>query len=160
MQGTPSKQGTPSAEPSQQGQQPAQGQSNVDNQVKVLADQLNLTQDQQSKVRVVLVDQHEQAMTLVNDSSLSREDKMAKIHSLREGTIAKVRQILTDDQKPKFDQMIQAQDERMRQREQGGSTTPGNSPPSGTSPSSTPPASTPPSTPPPSSNPPSMKPPQ
>jgi len=158
-QQTPSQQ-APSTGPSQPGQsaQGQQGQSNIDNQVKVLADQLNLTPDQQSKVRVILVDQHEQAVGLIKDSALSREDKMAKIHSLREGTIAKVRQVLTDDQKPKFDQMIQQQDERIRQREQGGTT-----PPSGTSPSSTPPgSSTPPSsTPPPPSNPPgSIKPPQ
>src|SRR5215471_162917 len=88
----PSQEQTPSTSPSQQEHQPAQGQMpNIDNQVKMLSDQLNLTSDQQSKVRVILVDQHEQAMGVIKDNALSREDKLAKIHSLREGTIAKVR---------------------------------------------------------------------
>jgi protein CpxP len=153
-QTTPPSQ-TPST-PSQQEQQPGQGQMpNIDNQVKTLSDQLNLTPDQQSKVRVILVDQHEQAMGVVKDNTLSREDKLAKIHSLREGTIAKVRQILTDEQKPKFDQLIQQQDERMRQRDQGGN----NTPPGTSSPSSTAPGSTAPSSPPPASNPPGNTPP-
>jgi len=129
----------------------------------MLSDQLNLSTDQQSKVRTILVDQHEQDMTVVKDSTLSREDKMAKIHSLREGTIAKVRQVLNADQKPKFDQMIQQQDERIKQHEQGSSPEPGANPPGSTSPSSTPPPTTmpPSSTQPPASNPPSgVKPPQ
>lgn len=168
-QTTPPSQETPSTTPGQQAQPPGQGQmgnqgqSNIDNQVQILASQLNLTPDQQSKVRVILVDQHEQAMGLVKDNSLSREDKMAKIHSLREGTIAKVRQVLTAEQKPKFDEMIQAQDERIRQREQGqtpnapGTTSPSSTPPGSTPPSGTPPSSsTPPSNPPPSG----VKPPQ
>ena len=162
---TPPSQETPSATPGQQAPQPgqgqmgSQGQSNIDNQVKILADQLTLTSDQQTKVRSILVDQHEQAMGLVKDSTLSREDKMAKIHTLREGTIAKVRQVLTDEQKPKFDQMIQAQDEKIRQREQGG--TPGSMPPGSSSPSSTPPPGTPPPSSTQPSNPPSgAKPPQ
>jgi periplasmic protein CpxP/Spy len=164
-QTTPPSQ-TPST-PSPQGQQPGQGQMpNIDNQVKMLADQLTLTSDQQSKVRVILVDQHEQAMGLVKDNGLSREDKLAKIHSLREGTIAKVRQILTAEQKPKFDQMIQQQDERIRQEQGGSNTPPGTSSPSSTAPgstapSTTPPASNPPGKTPPPSNPPSgIKPPQ
>lgn len=129
----------------------------------MLSDQLQLNADQQSKVRTILVDQHEQAMTVVKDNALSREDKMAKIHSLRESTIAKVREVLNNDQKPKFDQMIQQQDEKIKEREQGTSPAPGANPPGSTPPSSTQPSTTmpPSSTQPPASNPPSgVKPPQ
>ena len=132
--------------------------SNIDEQVKILSDQLNLTPDQQSKVKNILVDQHQQAMNLVQDSSMPREQKMDKIHSLRETTIGKVRQFLNAEQKPKFDQMISQQNERLRQRQEGApssstppsgtspsSNMPGNNPPSGNSPSTTPPGSTPPS---------------
>jgi hypothetical protein len=108
-------------QPSQQ-QQPgsphAQPGSNIDDQVQVLAQQLSLTPDQQAKVKTALEEQHTQAMSIIGDSSLQREDKIQKIHALRESTIAKVRGTLTsDDQKAKFDQMVQAQDDRNHQQQ-------------------------------------------
>lgn len=142
-------QGVPSTPPSQSAPQPSQPRmSNIDEQVKVLSDQLNLNQDQQSKVRSILMDQHEQVMALVQDNSMARDAKIDKIHSLRASTIAKVREALNDEQRPKFDAMVQQQDERIRERqqqqEQGGSGTapgaPGNTP-AGNSPASTPPPS-------------------
>ncbi|HEX4603599.1 MAG TPA: hypothetical protein VH724_06370 [Candidatus Angelobacter sp.] len=83
------------------------GHATIDEQVKSLADQLSLSADQQAKVKTALEDQHTQAMTVVQDNSLAREDKVQKIHALREATIAKVRTSLNDDQKKKFDQMVQ-----------------------------------------------------
>ena len=44
---------------------------------------------------------------------------MQKIHELRQGTIDKVRVILTsDEQKNKFDSMVQQKNDRIRQSEQ------------------------------------------
>jgi hypothetical protein len=101
----------------QQGAQPGQAPS-IDDQVQILAVQLNLTPDQQAKVKTVLEDQHTQAMAVVHDNSLAREDKIQKIHAIRENTIAKVRDTLTsDDQKQKFEQMLQGQDQRMHQQQ-------------------------------------------
>jgi hypothetical protein len=99
---------------------PPQGQApTIDDQVKVLAQQLNLNSDQQAKVKAALEDQHSQAMAIIHDDSLPRQDKIQKIHALRESTIAKVRTTLTnDDQKKKFDQMVQTQDERSHVHDQ------------------------------------------
>lgn len=152
QQQMPPSQQTPPAPSGQTAPQSAQGQSNIDNQVNILTEQLNLNTDQQSKLRSILVDQHEQAMTLVKDSTLSHEDKIAKIHTLRESTITKVRGMLTDVQKPKFDAMVQQQDQRMQQREQGGSNPgepgganqPGSTTQPGTPPAGAPPANNPP----------------
>ena len=168
-QTAPPSTSSPSGQPGASGQQPSQAQmSNIDEQVKILSDQLNLSPDQQTKIKSILVDQHQQAMALVQDSSTPREDKMQKIHILRETTISKVRQVLNDDQKTKFDQMVAQQNERLRQRQEGtpapGGTTaptsPSSNPPSGNMPGSNPPPSSSPSTTPPSSNPPTTKPPQ
>ena len=147
-QTTPPSQSTPSAPSGQQGQPPSQGQSqgsNIDEQVKILSNELNLTPDQQDKVKTILTDQHQQAMTVVQDNAMSRDDKLNKIHSLRETTISKVRQILTAQQQPKFDEMIA----NMRQRQEGGAppsgaTSPGNNPPASTPPGATPPTGQPP----------------
>jgi len=106
---------TPQGEPSQA---PAM-RSNADSQVAALTQQLNLNSDQQAKIKSILEDQHQQVVSLVNDNSMSRDAKLQKVHAIRQQTIDKVRTTLTtDEQKNKFDTMIQAQNERIRQREQ------------------------------------------
>jgi hypothetical protein len=105
------------AQPGQQ--QPQSGQMaahpSIDDQVQSLAQQLNLSADQQAKVKTALEDQHTQAMNVVQDSVMSRDDKIQKIHTIREGTINKVRTALNDDQKKKFDVMVQQQDQHFQQ---------------------------------------------
>jgi len=95
------------------------GTPGVDDQVTALTSALNLTPNQQAKVRTILENQHQQAVGVINDSSLSRDAKIQKIHQLRQGTIDKVRPILTsDEQKNKFDSMVQEKNEHIRQSEQ------------------------------------------
>ncbi len=113
----PGQQTQPDTSQSQQSAQSA-GRPSIDDQVRMLSDQLNLTSDQQSKVKSVMEDQHTQAMNIVQDNSLAREDKIQKIHALREDTISKVRATLNADQKTKFDQMVQGQQQRIHSQDQ------------------------------------------
>ena len=116
--------GTMQGQPSQQQESSTRGAS-IDDQVQMLAQQLNLTPDQQTKIKTALEDQHTQAMSIIGDNSLQRADKIQKIHALRESTITKVRATLTsDEQKTKFDQMVQAQDQHTHQIEQQEQTPP------------------------------------
>lgn len=95
------------------------GGSDADAQVSALTQVLNLNSDQQGKIKTILEDQHQQAVGVVNDASLSHEAKLQKVHGLRQQTIDKVRATLTnDDQRNKFDAMVHAQNERIREREQ------------------------------------------
>ena len=115
---------TPQTEPSQA---PAMhsGTPGIDDQVSALTAALNLTPDQQAKVKTILEGQHQQAVGVVNDNSLSRDAKVEKIHQLRQGAIDKVRVILTsDEQKTKFDSMVQEKNDRIRQSEQPQNNTP------------------------------------
>ena len=98
-----------------QSQSPSMGRPSIDDQVQSLAQQLNLSADQQAKVKTALEDQHTQAMNVVQDNSMSRDDKIQKIHTIRQGTIDKVRTALNDDQKKKFDALVQQQDQHMQQ---------------------------------------------
>src|SRR5437879_3107969 len=95
-----------------------QGTPSLEDQVNALTQLLNLTADQQTKARTILQDQHQQAMAVVGDNTTTRDQKMQKITALREATIGKMRGILTDEQKPKFDEMVKQQNDRLRQREQ------------------------------------------
>ncbi len=109
-----SPQGVPSPAPPMHS-----GGSGADAQVNALTQALNLNSDQQARIKSILEDQHQQGESVVNDPSLSHDAKVQKVHALRQATIEKVRATLTsDDQKSKFDTMIQASNERIRQREQ------------------------------------------
>jgi protein CpxP len=105
------------------------GMPSVDDQLKNLTEKLGLTDDQQAKVKPILEDAHSQMATLMQDESMSREDKMAKGRSLRETTNGKIRDVLTDDQKKKFDEMQKEMQDRMRQRQGGGDAPPKDAPP-------------------------------
>jgi hypothetical protein len=112
------------APPSSPQEQPPQGTARsmqpptIDDQVKALSQELSLNPGQEAKTKDILQDQRTQAMTIVNDSSLQREAKIQKLQTLREGTIAKVRALLSDDQKKKLDQMLQGEDEQPPKKDQ------------------------------------------
>jgi len=88
----------------------------------MIAERLKLTDEQKPKVQAILDDQREQMRGLWQDQDLSREDRMAKMKSLREGTDAKLKVVLTADQ---YDQW-QKMETRMRERRNG---PPGGPPP-------------------------------
>lgn len=113
----------PQSQPSQA--PPSSAPYSADAQVSSLTQSLNLNSDQQARIKTILEDQHQQVVSLVNDTSLSQEAKLQKVHAIRQSTIDKVRGTLTtDEQKSKFDTMIQAQNERMHEREQQQNNTP------------------------------------
>ncbi|HEY2168929.1 MAG TPA: hypothetical protein VGJ30_04845 [Candidatus Angelobacter sp.] len=89
------------------------GPGNVDDHVKELTTKLNLTADQQTKVKAILEEHHQQMQTTMNDQTMSKEDKHAKMKSMHDSVHAKMREILTDQQKPKFDAMVKDMESKM-----------------------------------------------
>jgi Spy/CpxP family protein refolding chaperone len=77
-----------------------------DDMMQELTTKLNLTADQQTKIKSILDETHQQMRATMNDQSLSKEDKHAKMKSMHDAIHAKVREVLTDEQKPKFDAMV------------------------------------------------------
>jgi protein CpxP len=91
----------------------------TDDLMKELTTKLDLTTDQQSRVRAILDEHHQQAKATMNDQSLSKEDKHAKMKSMHDSVHAKVREVLTDDQKPKFDAMVKDMENNMHSQHSG-----------------------------------------
>ena len=118
------QQNTPPAGEQQGGQR--RGMPSVDDQLKNLTERLSLTDDQQAKIKPILEDQRTQMQALMKDDSLSPDDRRAKGRSIRESTDTKIRDVLTDDQKKKYDAWQQEMRDRMRQRQQGGNNPPPN----------------------------------
>lgn len=88
--------------------------------VNILAKRLNLSDDQKGKLQAIFADSQQQMQGVRQDSSLSRQDKMEKMKSLRSQTEDKINGILNDDQKQKYAQMKEQAQERMQERRGGG----------------------------------------
>ena len=105
---------------------PPQGQSGgrmagmQGRQLEMMTQKLNLTTDQQTQIKAIQSDTMKQMMALREDTSLSQTDKQSKLMDLRTASQSKIRAVLTDEQKPKFDEMQTQMRERMKERQQGG----------------------------------------
>jgi Na+-transporting NADH:ubiquinone oxidoreductase subunit NqrC len=90
-----------------------------DEQLARMTKRYDLSADQQTQIKPILADTQQQMMTLRQDSSMSREDRMAKMKTIREGANTKIQAVLNDTQKQKFAEDQQRQMERMQQRDGG-----------------------------------------
>jgi Spy/CpxP family protein refolding chaperone len=81
----------------------------ADQQLQMLSEKLNLTDDQQTKLKPVLQDNMQQIKTVREDSSLSQEQKHAKLKSIHDSTHDQINAVLTPEQQAKFKQMRQEQ---------------------------------------------------
>jgi len=91
----------------------------------LLTTQLNLAPDQVLQVKAILHEQS-QKMQEMRDAVASGGDPRSQMSSIRRTTAAKIRGVLTEEQKPKFDEM----ESRMPQRQgPGGAGTPPPPPP-------------------------------
>jgi len=101
------------------------GMPSADDQLKHLSTMLNLSDDQQAKLKPILEDQHKQMQQLWNDNLMSRQDRFSKMRELRENADTQIKGVLNDDQQKKFDQMREEQRSHMRHRMSGGNQQPG-----------------------------------
>lgn len=98
---------------------PARPMPSVDEQAQMLQERLALDDGQKAKVKTILEDQRAQMQVVMKDESLSKEDHRTKMRSIHETATGKIREILNDDQKKKFDIMQQEMQDRMQQQKQG-----------------------------------------
>lgn len=71
-----------------------------------LTKELNLTDDQQAKLKPIIEEHMKQAQQVRQDTSLSQEDRHAKMKQLHEDMISQTRPILNADQQKKLDEMV------------------------------------------------------
>jgi Spy/CpxP family protein refolding chaperone len=83
------------------------GVPTAEGQLTFLAAKLDLTSDQQEKIKPVLQALHDTTVTLVQDENMSREERQSKVRDSRFTADKKIRAILNDDQKKKLDQLEQ-----------------------------------------------------
>lgn len=86
----------PSAPPT--GGPPGPGMRGRGPNLDMIAQRLNLTDDQKPKVKEILDGQRQQMRDLFQNQDLSPEDRTAKMKTVREETDAKMKAVLTADQ--------------------------------------------------------------
>lgn len=104
----------PSASPQEHGRH--HGQEDPTQRTAELTKKLNLTSDQQTKVQDALQSEHSQMESLHQDSSLSQQDRHAKMMEIRKSTDGQIRGLLDADQQKKWDEMQAKREQRMENR--------------------------------------------
>lgn len=87
-----------------------------DRQLERLTRELNLTTDQQTQIKPLLVERQQKMQALFQDQSAAPEDRRMQARTIMEGTNNSIKAVLNDDQKQKF----QAMQERMRRNRPDG----------------------------------------
>ena len=101
------------------------GPMTPDEQLKRMTKNLNLTADQQAKIKPILVDARKKMEDVRNDSSGDRQAMRQKMMQIRRDTNDQVRALLDDKQKEKFDKLEQERQDRMQNGRGGGPGAPG-----------------------------------
>jgi protein CpxP len=99
-----------------------------EHQVEFLTKKLNLTPDQVTQVKAIDDDSRTQLMALRQDSTTPQADKRAKMMDIHKASQDKIRAVLTDDQKTKYDALQAQMRERRESRQAGQGATPPPSP--------------------------------
>ena len=99
--------------------------------------QLNLSDDQQQKIKPILENESTQMQSLRADTTLSQQDRMAKMQEIRKNTSEQVTPILNTDQQQKYSEMMSRQGHG---RGAPGQNPPGQNPPDQSQPASTAPS--------------------
>ena len=114
------------AQPSQESQAPTpnkhagmQRGESADQHLQMLSEKLNLTDDQKAKLRPILQGQMQQMKAVREDSSLSEEQKRAKMKPIHESLHDQINAVLTPEQQAKFKQMRQEQMQKHKGMEEG-----------------------------------------
>jgi len=95
-----------------------------EHQVEFLTRKLNLTPDQVTQVQAIDDDARKQVIALREDTSTAQADKRAKMMDIHKASQDKIRALLTDDQKTKFDALQAEMRDRMQNRRGGYGTPP------------------------------------
>lgn len=86
-------------------------QFDPEKRVEMLTKQLKLTSDQQPKVLDILKSEQSQMEQLRSDSSLSQDDRRAKMMDIHKASNDQIRGLLDPDQQNKWDEMQSRRDQ-------------------------------------------------
>lgn len=81
-----------------------------------LSEKLDLTDAQKADIKTIIAAEANDIRAVIQDSSLSGEEKQAKVREIREARREKIKAVLTPEQQEKFDEIKDQTRERVRER--------------------------------------------
>ena len=105
------------------------GRFDPSKRAEMMAKHLNLNADQQAKVTDILKSEQSQMETLHSDSSLSQQDRRAKMMDIHKTSNDQIRAVLNPDQQKKWDEMQSHREQMMQGHHPGGEMAPPDSQP-------------------------------
>jgi Spy/CpxP family protein refolding chaperone len=79
----------------------------VEEKLGWMTKELNLTADQQAKLKPILEEQQKQIEAVWQDTSLTEEAKMAKKKEIKSATSTQIKALLTSEQQEKYTSLMQ-----------------------------------------------------
>jgi periplasmic protein CpxP/Spy len=98
--------------------QSAMHQGQHESRLEWMTKELNLTEDQQAKLKPILADEAKQMHSVKEDTTLTQDQKRDKMKEIRQKTDSQVNDILTPDQQKKYADLKAEQQQKMRQQKQ------------------------------------------
>jgi non-ribosomal peptide synthetase component F len=83
--------------------------SNIDARVSILTKSLDLDETQQSAVKNILEQRQQQTLRIRRDPSISGSARIERFRALQDSTIDRIRAVLNDEQKKKYDPLASRQ---------------------------------------------------
>jgi predicted TIM-barrel enzyme len=75
----------------------------LEDRVKVLAESLHLDDAQQLAVTKILEERQQETLRIRHDASISGSDRMAQFRAIQDRTVVRIRSVLNEEQKKKYD---------------------------------------------------------
>lgn len=88
----------------------------IDSRIDRLSKELNLTAEQQAAIRPIMEDEVNKLKELRKKTGLNATERRAKLHELRQDTSNKMRSILTEEQRQKYESYRKELRERYQKR--------------------------------------------
>jgi Spy/CpxP family protein refolding chaperone len=88
----------------------------VEDRVKILKDNLKLSDEQSVKITKILEDQREEMTTSMNENRDNRDAMQTARQEIMKKTNEQIKSVLTEDQAKKYDEMFKGRRARMGQR--------------------------------------------
>ena len=106
---------TASAQDTKQDTKAPRRGAQVEERLKQLSEELNLTPEQKAKIKPVLEKEREKVQALRSDTSLTREQRQEKMRAMRADLDKQIKPILTADQYQKWEKSRAEMRNRARQ---------------------------------------------
>ena len=111
---------SPKVEKEQPKRGPGDMREGIDKRMEHLTKELNLTKEQQEKIRPIIENEMKEMRTVREDSSLTPEQKREKTKAIHQTTKEAINKILTPEQQKKYAEMQENARQKMAERRSEG----------------------------------------